>query len=57
MPHERRRAHTGVYDRELTNNGGKVIIEEHPVPGIGTFSVVTDNVGATICLFQGLGAA
>ncbi|MBK6534992.1 MAG: VOC family protein [Deltaproteobacteria bacterium] len=38
-------------------NGGKVMVEEHAVPTIGSFSVVTDNVGATICLFQGLGAA
>ncbi|MDO9021079.1 MAG: VOC family protein [Deltaproteobacteria bacterium] len=39
----------------VTNNGGKVILEEQPVPGIGTFSVVTDNVGATLCLFKGQG--
>ena len=38
-------------------SGGKVMMEEHAVPTIGSFSVVTDNVGATICLFQGLGAA
>jgi predicted enzyme related to lactoylglutathione lyase len=39
----------------VTNNGGKVISEEHVVPGIGTFFGATDNVGATICLFKGQG--
>jgi predicted enzyme related to lactoylglutathione lyase len=36
----------------VTNHGGKIVLEEHAVPTMGVFSVVTDNVGATICLFK-----
>jgi uncharacterized protein len=39
----------------VTNHGGKVMMHEQAVPGIGAFSVVTDNVGATLCLFKGQG--
>lgn len=41
----------------VVNNGGKVVMAEHLVPNIGSFAVVTDNVGATISLFQGLAKA
>ena len=33
--------------------GGRILVEEMPVPGIGRFSVILDNVGAVIALFQG----
>lgn len=39
----------------VVNNGGTVLAEEHAVPGIGRFAVVTDNVGAMICPFQPAG--
>jgi predicted enzyme related to lactoylglutathione lyase len=32
--------------------GAKVLLEEMPVPGIGTFAVIQDPVGATLSLFQ-----
>ncbi|MDB4931632.1 MAG: putative glyoxalase protein [Myxococcaceae bacterium] len=38
----------------VTNNGGKVVMEEVAVATMGSFAVVTDNVGATICLFKSL---
>ena len=34
------------------NHGGKVLMDEHAVPTIGSFAVITDNVGATVCLFK-----
>ncbi|MEZ4393158.1 MAG: VOC family protein [Polyangiales bacterium] len=37
----------------VTRNGGKVMMDEIAVPGIGSFAVVTDPHGAAICLFQG----
>ncbi|MBI5531651.1 MAG: VOC family protein [Deltaproteobacteria bacterium] len=33
--------------------GAKVMMDNIAVPGIGTFCVITDNVGAAIALFQG----
>ena len=39
----------------VVNNGGTVLAEEHAVPGVGRFAVVTDNVGAVICPFQPAG--
>lgn len=33
--------------------GGTVMVNEIPVPSVGTFSVVRDPQGATICLFVG----
>jgi len=36
----------------VTSQGGRVISEESPIPGIGAFSLVSDNVGASFCLFQ-----
>lgn len=32
--------------------GGKVLMEEIPVPNIGKFAVITDNVGALVALFE-----
>ena len=32
--------------------GGKVLMDRIPVPGIGTYAVVQDNVGAVIGLFE-----
>jgi hypothetical protein len=32
--------------------GGQILIEESVVPGLGRFSVILDNVGAVISLFQ-----
>jgi len=36
----------------VTSQGGRVISEESPIPGIGAFSLVSDNLGASFCLFQ-----
>jgi predicted enzyme related to lactoylglutathione lyase len=32
--------------------GGKVLMEKIPVPGLGAFSVISDNVGAIVGLFE-----
>lgn len=37
----------------VTRNGGTVMMEEIPVPGIGSFAVVADSGGAALCLFKG----
>jgi predicted enzyme related to lactoylglutathione lyase len=39
--------------RMVVELGGRILVEEMPVPGIGRFSVILDNVGAVIALFQG----
>ncbi len=39
----------------VVSNGGKVLAEEHVVPGIGRFAVVSDNAGVVICPFQSAG--
>lgn len=36
----------------VARNGGKVMMEEIPVPGLGAFAVVSDPAGAVICLFK-----
>lgn len=33
--------------------GGQVVVPAIPVPTVGTFSVIRDNVGAYVCLFVG----
>lgn len=37
---------------KVTELGGKVMMEEIPVPGIGKFAVIADNIGAHIALFE-----
>lgn len=39
----------------VARNGGKVISDDHTMPGIGSFFGATDNVGATLFLFKGEG--
>ncbi len=36
----------------VARNGGKVMMEEIPVPGLGAFAVVSDPAGAVLCLFK-----
>lgn len=36
----------------VARNGGKVMMEEIPVAGLGAFAVVSDPGGAVICLFK-----
>lgn len=35
-----------------TKNGGKVMVEKIEIPTVGAISVITDNVGATLGLFE-----
>ena len=42
----------GEANAKVTELGGKVLMAEIPVPGMGAFSVVQDPAGATIGLFE-----